>query len=126
MLSVIRHPHAHDVSHRSKSLDVVGAKLHVAAEIPLGSVGLKATRVASGGAELYVSTSNQTKEWDACGPEAILRAAGGMMTDIVGEPLRYGKSSPETPHGMVASNGIVHAKAIEILRPLAKERGWVG
>lgn len=110
-------------SHRSKSVDVLATTLGARHVEPLGSVGLKAARIASGEAELYLSMSNRTQEWDACAPEAILRAAGGIMTDVTGEPLRYAKPEPNTPLGLLASNGTLHPLALPIARNLAKQHG---
>ncbi len=110
-------------SHRSKTVSAIAEALHLKAQRPLGSVGLKAAEVASGAAELYISMSDKTHEWDACAPEAIVRAAGGLMTDVVGEPLRYNKPHTHTPHGLLATNGALHAAAVAAIRPYAKERG---
>ncbi len=112
-------------SHRSESVTRVAQSMGVLREEPLGSVGLKVARVAEGQAEMYLSLSNRTKEWDACAPEAILRAAGGMMTDARGEPLRYNKETPNTPYGLLATNGPLHPAAVAATLPLAVERGWV-
>lgn len=111
-------------SHRSKTVTRVANALGVTREEPLGSVGLKVIRAAEGSADLYISVSNRTQEWDACAPEAILRAAGGQMTDCLGDPLRYNKVSTETPRGMLATNGALHAAAIQALRPVAEDLGW--
>jgi len=43
--------------------------------------------------------------WDTCAPEAILRAAGGVLTDLCGEPLRYDDAELGRLRGLVASNG---------------------
>ena len=45
--------------------------------------------VADGSRDLYVYPGSRTKIWDTCGPEAILLAAGGRLTDVHGEPLIY-------------------------------------
>jgi 3'(2'), 5'-bisphosphate nucleotidase len=39
--------------------------------------------------DLYVYTGGRTKIWDTCGPEAVLTAAGGRMSDVDGNPLIY-------------------------------------
>ena len=31
------------------------------------------------------------KKWDTCAPEAVLRAMGGVLTDITGQPYKYNK-----------------------------------
>lgn len=111
-------------SHRSKSVERLVADLAVARQEHVGSVGLKMARVAEGTAELYLSMSTQTHEWDACAPEALLRAAGGLVTDARGEPLRYNKQTTETPYGMLATNGPLHPAALRALAPQLREHGW--
>jgi 3'(2'), 5'-bisphosphate nucleotidase len=112
-------------SHRSKTVTRVAQSLGITREVPLGSVGLKVTRVAAGSADLYLSVSNQTHEWDACAPDAILTAAGGCVTDCLGNPLAYNKPTTETPYGILATNGPLHAALVGALQPIAVERGWV-
>lgn len=109
-------------SHRSSAVEKVMQALGSSQETPCGSAGLKASRVALGLADVYVSTSTNTHEWDACAPEAILRAAGGMFTDGAGDPLRYNKLETNTPRGMLATNGLLHAPCVEIVRRLLSER----
>ncbi len=112
-------------SHRSSTVDRVARELGSSVEIPCGSVGLKASRVARGIADVYVSTSTRTHEWDACAPEAILRAAGGIFTDGAGDPLRYNKDETNTPRGMLATNGPLHPRCAEIVREILSERGML-
>ena len=42
-----------------------------------------------GEADAYVYASKGTKRWDTCAPEAILLAAGGAVTDILGNEIQY-------------------------------------
>jgi 3'(2'), 5'-bisphosphate nucleotidase len=111
-------------SHMSKTVSQVAERLGVGGVRPLGSVGLKIAELAEAQADLYVSTSTRTHEWDACAPEAILRSAGGLMTDVCGTRLRYNKPTTETPRGMLATNGRLHQACVDALRPVAAERGW--
>jgi 3'(2'), 5'-bisphosphate nucleotidase len=97
----------------------------VVGEQPVGSVGLKAARIALGEADIYLSVSDRMKEWDVCAPEAILCAAGGTVSDCLGEPLRYNKQEPNTPRGILATNGPLHDTCLEALKPVVNERGWV-
>lgn len=69
---------------------------------PSGSVGVKCGLIGLGERDLYVHPVPYLKEWDTCAPEAILRAAGGGVTDCLGQPLRYNKPDPRQPHGIVA------------------------
>ena len=112
-------------SHRSKTVTRVSETLGVVKEQPFGSVGLKATRLALGVADIYLSVSDRTMEWDVCAPEAIVRAAGGSVTDCRGAPLRYNKPQPNTPRGILATNGPLHPACVSALEPVARERGWL-
>jgi 3'(2'), 5'-bisphosphate nucleotidase len=43
------------------------------------------------------------KAWDVCAAEAVIRAAGGEMTDLKGNPLYYTSESPVFKNGLVAT-----------------------
>ncbi len=110
-------------SHRNPLLEKIGQDIGVGKEIPSGSVGLKIGLIARGLADVYMEPGPYTKLWDACGPEAILRAAGGQFTNILGEQLYYGLTQLKNTHGLVATNGAYHKKVIQALEPVAKELG---
>ncbi len=57
---------------------------------------LKIVRVAEGVADLY-PRFGRTMEWDTAGPQAVLEAAGGRLTDMDGATLTYGKPKWENP-----------------------------
>lgn len=105
-------------SHRHPLLGTVSQALGVGREIPLGSVGLKIGLIARGEADVYVEPGPYTKLWDACGPEAILRAAGGQLTNVLGQPLIYGVPQLNNAHGLLATNGFCHARVVQALEPL--------
>jgi len=108
-------------SHRSDYYERFRRALGITDEIALGSVGLKVALVSEGTRDLYVYPGSQTKIWDSCGPEAILTAAGGKMTDSDGNTLCYTNLSLHNPRGLVASNGLVHAQALEAVANLRAE-----
>lgn len=54
------------------------------------SSSLKFCLIARGDADLYARLG-QTSEWDTAAGHAILAAAGGCVTTLDGEPLKYGK-----------------------------------
>ncbi len=119
-------------SHRHPMVEKIGRALGVGNEIPSGSVGLKIGIIARGEADVYLEPGPYTKRWDSCGPEAILRAAGGTLTTILGEPLVYGGGpSPSggvgeqlaNRHGLLASNGFCHERVVQALRPVVQELG---
>ncbi|MDB5974035.1 MAG: 3(2),5-bisphosphate nucleotidase [Nevskia sp.] len=60
------------------------------AEFVSAGSSLKFCRVASGDADLYPRLA-RTMEWDIAAGDAVLRAAGGSVTDLEGVPMRYGK-----------------------------------
>jgi 3'(2'), 5'-bisphosphate nucleotidase len=70
---------------------------------PSGSVGVKCALIAEGERDLYLHPVPYLKEWDTCAPEAVLRAAGGTVTDCRGGPLRYNKPDPVMPDGILAA-----------------------
>ncbi len=68
----------------------------VASHVTAGS-SLKFCLVAGGEADLY-PRFGRTMEWDTAAGHAILRAAGGCVTDLNGAELRYGKPDFANPH----------------------------
>lgn len=56
----------------------------------LGSA-VKFCRIAEGGADIYPRLS-QTCEWDVAAGHALVTAAGGLVTDGNGQPLRFGEA----------------------------------
>jgi 3'(2'), 5'-bisphosphate nucleotidase len=110
-------------SHRNPMLEKIGRDIGVGKEVPSGSVGLKIGLIARGVADVYMEPGPYTKLWDGCGPEAILRAAGGQFTNVLGEQLHYGLTQLKNTHGLVATNGAYHEKVIKGLEPVAKELG---
>jgi 3'(2'), 5'-bisphosphate nucleotidase len=76
------------VSHPSAVVDAITTDLG-ATVVPMGSVGLKIGAIVDGRADLYVSGSRRIKVWDTAAPAAVLVAAGGVMTSLGGQPLRY-------------------------------------
>lgn len=90
-----------------------------------GSVGLKVALIAERVCDIYIHPSPRTKLWDTCAPQIILEEAGGLMTDLFGEPLRYDRRDLQNRNGIVASNGAAHDAAIKKLRPLLKEFGRI-
>jgi 3'(2'), 5'-bisphosphate nucleotidase len=108
-------------SHRTEYYERFRRALGITDELALGSVGLKVALVAEGSRDLYVYPGGQTKIWDSCGPEAILTAAGGTMTDSDGNAVCYTNLSLHNPRGLVASNGLVHPQALAAIAHLRAE-----
>ncbi len=105
-------------SHRSHQIDDVKNALGISREMNIGSVGLKLGLIAMGEMDLYVNPSSKSKAWDTCAPEALLREAGGKITDLWGEPLHYDRAELHNQRGLLASNGLLHDAVLARLRPL--------
>jgi 3'(2'), 5'-bisphosphate nucleotidase len=76
------------------------------------SAGVKLALVARGEAELYVNTYLNFHDWDICAGHLLVTEAGGKVTTLKGEPIRYGRPNWEQHGGLLASNGILHELAI--------------
>jgi 3'(2'), 5'-bisphosphate nucleotidase len=107
-------------SHRNADIDRVKQTLGIDDEQNIGSVGIKLCLIASGARDLYVNPSGKTKAWDTCAPQAILERAGGKLTDLFGDALD--NHELRRVHGLVASNGLIHAEVIAKLAPLFADR----
>ncbi|HEX2940117.1 MAG TPA: inositol monophosphatase family protein, partial [Rhodopila sp.] len=91
-ITVVASPHHGD----PQQLDAFLAGRHVAQLVNFGS-SLKFCRLAEGQADLY-PRFGRTMEWDTCSPQAVLEAAGGAVTTMDGQRLRYGKAGWDNPH----------------------------
>src|SRR5215471_14659578 len=101
-------------SHQSTRVDAIRQRLGITESIAMGSVGLKVGLVCEGRAHIYLHPGTKTHLWDTCGPEAILREAGGRMTDIANHPLRYTEAEHRNLHGLIATNGVVHDRVVQV------------
>jgi 3'(2'), 5'-bisphosphate nucleotidase len=104
-------------SHYSAFIERVRRSLGIQTVQRLGSVGQKMGSVASGQSDVYVATT-VSKEWDLCAPHALLMEAGGVVTNLCGESLRYNKRDVQMCDGLVASNGRVHDRILNAILPL--------
>jgi 3'(2'), 5'-bisphosphate nucleotidase len=80
-------------SHANPATEAFLAKLPVREQLQAGS-SLKFCWVAEGQADVY-PRFGPTMEWDTAAGDAVLRAAGGLVLDGTGQPLRYGKAEAQ-------------------------------
>ncbi|XP_023935854.1 3'(2'),5'-bisphosphate nucleotidase 1 isoform X1 [Bicyclus anynana] len=102
---------------RSHSNPIVEKALQVmnASQIlRVGGAGYKVLQLLEGVASIYVFASPGCKKWDTCAPEAVLNAAGGKLTDILGNYYKYGASEgkPNKTGVLAAVNGELHNYAL--------------
>jgi 3'(2'), 5'-bisphosphate nucleotidase len=100
-------------SHHSSNIDTIQRKLGITKRLSCESLGLKVGLICEGRAHLYLHTSRNTSEWDACAPDAILHEAGGRMTDVLGAPLCYNRPEVRNLNGVTASNGAIHERIVK-------------
>ena len=110
-------------NHRSDKMTQVITKFGLRKETRRGSVGLKIGLIARQICDLYIHFSPHTKHWDTCAPEIIIKEAGGNLTDIFGGQIVYNTEKVGNYNGVLASNGVAHAKVVDSLRPLLNEFG---
>jgi 3'(2'), 5'-bisphosphate nucleotidase len=110
-------------SHRSRSTDAVVSRLGIRDESVSGSVGLKIGHIAEDRADLYVHMSGRSSKWDACAPEAILRAAGGRFSDLFGAEIDYRHADMANARGLLACNAAAYAAVLPVVRAVASEAG---
>ena len=109
--------------HRGGPVDAKLGVLGLRELVPMGSAGIKAARVASGELDIYAHPMRAVaKLWDACAPDAIVRAAGGLYTDGSGRPFDYRGGAGQN-EGTLAANATLHAEA---LRRFAAAEAWSG
>jgi 3'(2'), 5'-bisphosphate nucleotidase len=97
-------------SHNTAETEAWLAHAGVTDRVSVGS-SLKFVLVASGDADVYPRPA-PTMEWDTAAGDAVLRAAGGRVFDLDGQPLAYGKERFFNP-GFVATGAYEPAQ----LRP---------
>jgi 3'(2'), 5'-bisphosphate nucleotidase len=80
------------------------------------SAGVKLAMVARGEGELYVNTYPNFHDWDICAGHLLVTEAGGNVTALNGEGIRYCQPNNEQRGGLLATNGLVHGEAVKMLK----------
>jgi len=108
-------------NHASPRIAEVMEALSVAESrnLRISSTGVKMMTVAWGDSDLYVHPRKGTKLWDTAAPHAILRGAGGELSDLRGEALRYRGPSIGNDAGLLACGASEHPEVSRRLRALA-------
>ena len=102
------------IGSRSHGGDALAAWLsgleHAYTFVAAGS-SLKFCRIAEGSADVY-PRFGPTSQWDTAAAQCVLELAGGSVTDLAGQPLRYGLDQPIlNPEFLAAAPGM------ELLKP---------
>ena len=95
-------------NHRNATLKNLIQKIDFKEVIIMGSIGRKVTSIIRGESDIYICLSlpgkSSPKDWDFAAPAAILKAAGGEITNLDNKELSYGKAGFEQGGIIVATN----------------------
>ncbi len=95
-------------NHRNVTLKNLIQKIDFKEVIIMGSIGCKITSIIRGESDIYICLSlpgkSSPKDWDFAAPAAILKAAGGAITNLDNKELSYGKAGFEQGGIIVATN----------------------
>jgi 3'(2'), 5'-bisphosphate nucleotidase len=100
-------------SRRSESLKRMLARIGSRQVMPMGSAGLKGALVAEASADAYLAVGVAGKHWDACAMDALVSAAGGTVSDLLGKPLDYRSGELELTQGLLVANPALHAALLK-------------
>ena len=79
---------------------------------------LKVMEIASGSADIYLTSTNKMKQWDTAASHCIITEAGGKMTDISGNDLVYNTESVNHENGLLVTNGLIHEEIVSKISKL--------
>ena len=103
-------------NHRNEKLKDLIEKINFKKTIIMGSIGCKVASIIRGDSDIYIVLSlpgeSAPKDWDFAAPEAILKAAGGSITNIDNEDLVYGRTDLKHSGIIIASNDKENHKRI--------------
>ena len=94
------------------------AALKPAQVVETYSAGIKLALVARGEADVYVNTYEAFHDWDICAGHILVEEAGGRVTGLQGQELHYGEPGAWQRSGLLATNGVLHADAVEALKTM--------
>ena len=77
------------------------------------SAGIKLAPDRAGDADYYVNSYDAFHDWDIAAGHILVEEAGGRVTGLGGEPIVYGTPGAWQRDGLLASNGLLHAAAVE-------------
>ena len=112
-------------NHRNEHLKNLLQKIRFKKCITMGSIGYKITSILRGESDIYISLSlpgkSSPKDWDFAAPEAILKAAGGAITNLDNEKLEYNQENFEQKGIIVASgNKLIHEEICSQIKEIVK------
>tara|TARA_Y100001978_G_scaffold31251_1_gene26942 strand:- start:1005 stop:1901 length:897 start_codon:yes stop_codon:yes gene_type:complete len=113
-------------NHRNKTLNNLINKIGFKEIKVVGSIGCKIASIIRGESDIYICLSlpggSSPKDWDFAAPEAILKAAGGSITNLDNQELIYGKSYFEQGGIIVATrNKLTHKNICSQIKEIIEQ-----
>ena len=113
-------------NHRNETLRNLIKKINFKEVIIMGSIGCKIASIVRGESDIYICLSmpgkSSPKDWDFAAPAAILKGAGGAITNIDNQTLLYGKSGFKQGGIIVASNNnLIHGTICLEIKEIIKK-----
>ena len=115
-------------NHSNTTLDKLINKVGFSKVKVMGSIGCKIASIIRGECDIYISLSlpgkSSPKDWDFAAPEALLRAAGGAITNLDNEELSYGDANFQQGGIIIASNNrYTHKKICLEIKEIIMKNG---
>ncbi len=103
-------------NHGNKNLENLIHKINFKQVIVMGSIGCKIASILRGESDIYISLSlpgkSSPKDWDFAAPHAVLKAAGGAITNLDNEELTYNNQNFEQRGVIIATSNKENHKLI--------------
>jgi 3'(2'), 5'-bisphosphate nucleotidase len=79
------------------------------------SAGVKLALVARADADVYLNDYNAMHDWDLCAGHILVTEAGGVVTSLYCQPVRYGLPAGLHANGVLAANDRLHGEVLQRL-----------
>ena len=103
-------------NHRNEALKNLIQKINFKEVLIMGSIGCKIASIVRGESDIYICLSlpgkSFPKDWDFAAPAAILKAAGGAITNLNNKELSYNEPNFEQGGIIVATNNYLNHRDI--------------
>ena len=118
-------------NHGNDTLNNLIDKIGFKKVVIMGSIGCKIASILRGESDIYISLSlpgkSSPKDWDFAAPAAILKGAGGAITNLDNEELSYGGPNFEQRGIIVASNNnSTHGRICKEIKEVIKKYKILG
>ena len=113
-------------NHRNETLKNLIKKINFKEVIVMGSIGCKITSIVRGESDIYICLSlpgkSSPKDWDFAAPAAILKSAGGAITNLDNQELTFGKLNYKQEGIIIASNNnLIHQSICLEIKEIIKK-----